>query len=816
MKKNKKIIGIIVVVLLVGIIGSFLIINKIFKKDEDISFPTKYGYLVGEFSNVEVTDEESARQALNDVRSYIGVIDTFDDLELSYEYTLGDTTYYRFKQYYEDILVYNKEVLFEVNNNKAENLVYNSLTLTDFETEFKNTKEDLIKALEEKIGSLEVIKEEEIIYVLNDPVMAYLFIINQAGEEKSYIVTDNKDIIDENYQYYEATYDLNKMDEVKVDLKDGVLELANNNIGIYESEEVTKGEEKVFGYFYNKVANLKKGTNLSAHEKAALLYVNDIYNYYKNKLGYESFDGRGEVPIRLFIDIENMYDDQNQTVKKKYDNAGYGSTVNYSYEGIIINACKNCESIYNHKVLGHEFTHGVINHIVGSGDLESDSVNEAYADIMGLLIDWEYTNTKSYNISDRNIDKIKSPYLTKYEANKLNQNDPHKNGTILTNIFYKISKDVITDTNVLSNLFFKSLYLLPSEGGFIEATNAIILTAEQLNKAGTISDEQLNDIKKIFKDAKLGVSFENNSNNLDTGYFLTKDFQICANTKDGDYLHEYYLTIDKYNAKNKLVDTIVSKNIKSDSCYKTNIPVSGSSRTSYDNYYVVKISKDGVETKATIITLPDKYAINNKLNLFLNTNDNDVSDTNSYLDNYIKVGSRKVDFGSYMLSNNTSDSLITLNKGGNCAYKGAKATNLGENYDDTCSYKVLRKKLYITLKNGEEIKFSVLKDNELTYGGLIYLKDLYLIAGKYKISYGTYKNAFYEINLNKDKTCHLKGFNWDDDCKYEIEQYSGKDFDGELISGYHLIIYINEKKLYFNIFADNNFADTMSDFTYLG
>ena len=53
------------------------------------------------------------------------------------------------------------------------------------------------------------------------------------------------------------------------------------------------------------------------------------------------------------------------------------------------------------------------------------------------------------------------------------------------------------------------------------------------------------------------------------------------------------------------------------------------------------------------------------------------------------------------------------------------------------------------------------------------------------------------------------------DCTFEIKQYSGTEFDGSYVSGYHIIFHIKgQSDKYFNINGNNKFTDTRNSATY--
>ncbi len=102
-----------------------------------------------------------------------------------------------------------------------------------------------------------------------------------------------------------------------------------------------------------------------------------------------------------------------------------------------------------------------------------------------------------------------------------------------------------------------------------------------------------------------------------------------------------------------------------------------------------------------------------------------------------------------------------------------------------------------------------------------------ITAGKYTLKYGYYKNTNtisapgLDITINSDNTCtyQIAGQKlYDTDtCTFEIKKYSGKEFDGSYVSGYHIIFHITgQSDKYYNINKNNTFIDQSAELKYQG
>ncbi len=102
-----------------------------------------------------------------------------------------------------------------------------------------------------------------------------------------------------------------------------------------------------------------------------------------------------------------------------------------------------------------------------------------------------------------------------------------------------------------------------------------------------------------------------------------------------------------------------------------------------------------------------------------------------------------------------------------------------------------------------------------------------ITAGKYTLKYGYYKNSNtmsapgLDITINTDNTCTYQIAGEElydtDTCTFEIKKYSGREFDGSYVSGYHIIFHITgQSDKYYNINKNNTFIDQSAELKYQG
>jgi VCBS repeat-containing protein len=231
----------------------------------------------------------------------------------------------------------------------------------------------------------------------------------------------------------------------------------------------------------------EQSSEWNASYAAALANATETYEYYLNVLGRNSFDGvGGDIRVNVFPnDVENAY------WYKDLHQLSFGNDWEKSLD-----------------VVGHELTHGVINYVVGDGrtqslggNQESNALNEAYADIMGSLIEQKSkTEAGRWLIGEGGLYTIRSMaeptdytvYVRELDALRfqpgdmrdyINSYDGHVNSGIINHAAYTMMTDPdaagISD-ETWARLFYNSMYRLPSDASFLDARAALISSAKAL------------------------------------------------------------------------------------------------------------------------------------------------------------------------------------------------------------------------------------------------------------------------------------------------------------------------------------------------
>ncbi len=242
---------------------------------------------------------------------------------------------------------------------------------------------------------------------------------------------------------------------------------------------------------------------VSAHANTA-----DVYDYYRDVLGRTSFDGNGAE-----VDVSIAYSPVTATAG--YANAFWDPTRRqfaFGNSGHLQAAVD---------VIGHEFTHAVLSYVVGGpagGSVldygESGALNEALADIMGVLIEGKSGTGRWLLGEDSQLGAVRNladptsiltaigPYRDHYSTRYKGLSDDggeHVNSTIFSHAAYVMMTDPATagiSDDTWASVFYHALYRLSPGAVFTDGRAAVLSAARALGLTGA----QLTAIGNAFDD----------------------------------------------------------------------------------------------------------------------------------------------------------------------------------------------------------------------------------------------------------------------------------------------------------------------------
>ncbi|MBX7431549.1 M4 family metallopeptidase [Mycobacterium sp. Y57] len=238
-----------------------------------------------------------------------------------------------------------------------------------------------------------------------------------------------------------------------------------------------------------------------------------VYDYFADVLGRTSFDGQG-APILVSI----------RYTPNGLFGAGYANAFwDPPRQQFAFGNSAHFESAVD--IVAHEFTHAVVSYVVGTGGSvldygESGALNEAYADIFGVLIegdtgpgrwligeDSEYTGGVVRNLADpTSISTSVGAYRDNYASRYTGTGDDggeHLNSTIFSHAAYLMMTDPVTagiSDDTWAAVFYHSLFRLSDGATFTDGRAAVLSSAA----AQGFTDAELDAIRDAFDEVGIG------------------------------------------------------------------------------------------------------------------------------------------------------------------------------------------------------------------------------------------------------------------------------------------------------------------------
>lgn len=240
------------------------------------------------------------------------------------------------------------------------------------------------------------------------------------------------------------------------------------------------------------------------------------YDYYSDVLGLDSFDGNGAL-IKLSLN----YSPRTSLVEIFF---GYSNAIwDPDHQLFAFGNLDHFQTALD--VVAHEYTHAVISYIVGDGGSvwesgESGALNEAYADIMGALVEgkigtfqWMFGEDTGRgalrNLANPGaVNTEYGPYRVTYADRYTGHDDDdgeHLNSTIFSHAVYKMMTDPATadvTSEAWATVMYHSLYRLGTSADFADGRTAIVDTATEYG----FTQDQLDAINDAFDDAGIAAA----------------------------------------------------------------------------------------------------------------------------------------------------------------------------------------------------------------------------------------------------------------------------------------------------------------------
>lgn len=493
------------------------------------SSDSNYIALESGFTDIKVTDEESALEAISTVADVIGIENVEKELKISSTNTVDSDTYYRFQQYYNDIPVYGSTIVISADKDGNATALVSNYKFCQFEYNYQSYIQDENKTVVYCVDHEAYICSYEYLNTENDELIVFYDIesgkpidsismiytsadndyVSTSGNE--YFVFDEKRNIKPlncNKKLLNNTFD----DELN---DDGSYKIIRNFYSGNNKDNVRDIEYDRFmncdaEFHINNDISLVKADSVQNLDNNAIELtksVQAVYDYYYKILHRKGFDDENS---RMYI----AYNDKKDKGINAYANCG--SLLAFGYK----------QDLSQIDLVAHEYTHSVektISNMIYRG--ETGAIMEGYSDIMGELIqayqnsdepDWAHNPV----ITDRKMnDPLESKMPNYYEGkywkttvDKLDKNNQtkndhghvHNNSTVISHPAYLMWNGINgnnikkIDEKSLAKLWYCSLFFLQSNATFSQCRNAVELSARIMSKNDELTQEQYNCVCEAF------------------------------------------------------------------------------------------------------------------------------------------------------------------------------------------------------------------------------------------------------------------------------------------------------------------------------
>lgn len=223
-------------------------------------------------------------------------------------------------------------------------------------------------------------------------------------------------------------------------------------------------------------SNFEKGSYAAAYHN-----IQTAYDFFKRNLGLISYDGKGS-PIILHVDSRAAEDNAHWDDGAKLFRVGVVDYFMYPLGNYA-------------EVMAHEYTHAVfgsIGNITSDRGIEVAGLNEAYADVFGILIADKKDGTlaktydsKGKSICVRDLKHINTNItMSKYSETYKDENweeEEHIISTVISHIGYEMIVSGLFTEKEIVDIWYNSLgYVYNDKSTFLTCRKFILKAAEQL------------------------------------------------------------------------------------------------------------------------------------------------------------------------------------------------------------------------------------------------------------------------------------------------------------------------------------------------
>lgn len=481
----------------------------------------------GKFTDITITDSADAVDAIQSVRTILGLSDAYEELS---ESVVSEDEYggeYTFNQTYSSYRVYGRDITVSSDKDGVSDYLSSNIISIDKLSNMSFTPSiELVTAtetLKTLYGDNVFVSESElVIYSFNEyensPILVYIIDLSGYNSENKFINDTvfinayNGDIIKTFSSIHEdSTATGSGIDEkgkkvsfpVQFTLTDWLFYyMYDNSTNVQMYNDGTLFDTRIGSEFNS----WKDGQAISAYNN-----MRSVIKWWQSEFNRNSLDGNG---MKV-----NVYVHNNDYTNNAFWSSGTNSIYITDISGSVVKYSRAVAA----DVLTHESTHAVIQYTVGSDfstyyENAPGAINEGYADVFGCLYNKNWTHGEDLYTSSsihngnrinctRNIatpastnalsqgpDRLSSSLYVDYTVDSSDNGGVHTNGFLISHAAF-LMKNAGMSYSTLGKLFYKSLrmgYTVDSD--FHDVRKNVLKAADKLG----LSSSEIQIIKNAF------------------------------------------------------------------------------------------------------------------------------------------------------------------------------------------------------------------------------------------------------------------------------------------------------------------------------
>ncbi len=455
------------------------------------------------FSNVSITDENSAQTALENMFSDLGMMGEKMTFRLEHKMVLDKDTFYRFSQVVNGLDVYGGEAIVVADNDGTPKALRSSLVQTsglDFTADMESSKattaisEYIDKMVDDYCvkSGIQISPTEKVICNFEGKTyLAYMASVSGYNVKSTYVAYDvfvdadnGAGIFVSDTSSFVEGEEVEEIEEPDIQQTEQAAIAQSANPAEYTISTVNdrynwNDESKTASREEISKADIEAG-NVTPYVTDVKLCTDKAYAYFANRFEWRGFDGQN-APFFVYLNGNEYVKDQLPPEKALY--AG---------NKLMLIETNMATAKADPNVIAHEYTHGVMYHLAHlSGTTaknENAAIAEGLADIFAELMegpapDWIH--------GGRNLALKEAGYFTEHPqgAEIGNISDVYAYGHILSHAAYRMHAEGI-GTKKLGELYFRTLCLMTKTSTLSDFRTALELSAKHMEENGILSDVQ--------------------------------------------------------------------------------------------------------------------------------------------------------------------------------------------------------------------------------------------------------------------------------------------------------------------------------------